>query len=148
MSMNKVTLLGRLSLEPELKEASSGSQTCQFSLATNESWTDKNGEKKDRVEYHRIVCWGPLALNCKQYLKKGDKALIEGSLHTRSWEDESGEKKFITEITANMVHFLSENSRFEIPAETKKTQSPAQKPLPPKSSQKPQSQYQNRTRPY
>ena len=146
MSMNKVTLLGRLSLDPELKEASSGSQTCQFSLATNESWTDKNGEKKDRVEYHRIVCWGSVATNCKQYLKKGDKALIEGSLHTRSWEDESGEKKFITEITANMVHFLSETSRSEIPAEPKREQAPVKKPYPSKTFSKPQSQYQNRQR--
>jgi len=107
MSVNKVILLGRLGQDPELKYTPSGAAVCNFSLATSESWTDKNsGQKQEKTEWHRIVVWGKLAELCNQYLSKGRQAFLEGKLQTRSWEDQSGNKKYTTEIVASTVQFI------------------------------------------
>ena len=106
MSINKVILLGRLGADPELKYTPSGKAVCAFTLATSESWTDKNNEKKERTEWNKIIVWDKLAELCSQYLKKGQQAFIEGSLQTRSWEDENGQKKYMTEVIAKTVQFL------------------------------------------
>ncbi len=106
MSVNKVIILGRLGQEPELKYTAGGSAVCNFSLATNESWTDRNGQKQERTEWHRIVVWGKLAELCNQYLSKGRQAYIEGKLATRSWEDKQGQKRYTTEINASTVQFI------------------------------------------
>ena len=111
MSVNKVILLGRLGQDPELKYTPSGAAVCNFSLATTESWTDKNsGQKQERTEWHRVVVWGKLAELCNQYLSKGKQAFVEGRLQTRSWEDDSGQKKYATEINATTVQFLGGQS--------------------------------------
>ena len=104
MSVNKVIILGRLGQDPELKYTPSGAAVCNFSLATSESWNDKNsGQKQEKTEWHRIVVWGKLAELCNQYLSKGKQAFVEGKLETRSWEDKEGKKRFTTEIKATTV---------------------------------------------
>ena len=109
MSVNKVILLGRLGQDPELKYTPSGAAVCNFSLATSESWTDKNsGQKQDKTEWHRIVVWGKLAELCNQYLAKGKQAFVEGKLQTRSW-DKDGTKMNTTEINASTVQFLGDS---------------------------------------
>ena len=79
---------------------------CNFSLATGDTWTDKNGQKQERTEWHRVVVWGKLAELCGQYLGKGRQAYIEGALQTRSWEGKDGQKRYTTEINAKTVQFL------------------------------------------
>ena len=107
MSVNKVILLGRLGQDPELKYTPAGASVCNFSLATSESWTDKNsGQKQERTEWHRVVVWGKLAELCNQYLSKGRQAFVEGRLQTRSWDDKDGNKRYTTEIMANTVQFI------------------------------------------
>lgn len=107
MSVNKVILLGRLGQNPELKYTPSGSSVCNFSLATSESWKDKNnGQKQEKTEWHRIVVWGKLAELCHQYLSKGRQVFVEGRLQTRSWDDKTGNKKYTTEILASTVQFI------------------------------------------
>ncbi len=105
MSVNKVLLIGRLGQDPELKYTPSGTPVCNFSLATSENWADKNGQKQERTEWHRVVVWGKLAELCNKYLAKGRQAYIEGSLQTRSWEKD-GQKKYTTEINAKTIQFL------------------------------------------
>ncbi len=112
MSINKVTLLGHLTLDPEMKDTATGNLGCLLNLATDESWSDKSGEKKARTEFHRVMVWGKLAESCGLYLKKGERALIEGSIHTRTWEDK-GVKKYITEIVASAVYFMGNNAKTE-----------------------------------
>ena len=106
MSVNKVIILGRLGQDPELKYTPGGAAVCNFSLATSENWTDKSGEKQERTEWHRIVVWGKLAELCNQYLSKGRQAFVEGKLQTRSWEDNNGQKRYTTEISATTVQFI------------------------------------------
>jgi single-strand DNA-binding protein len=106
MSVNKVILLGRLGQDPELKYTPGGSPVCNFSVATTEAWTDKQGQKQEKTEWHRIVVWGKLAELCNQYLAKGRQAFIEGRLQTRSWDDKDGNKRYTTEILANTVQFI------------------------------------------
>lgn len=119
--MNKVILLGRLGGDPELKYLNSGSAVANFTLATNESYTDKTGQKVQKAEWHRIVVFGKAAENCAQYLKKGSQALVEGKLQTRSWDDKQGQKRYITEIVAFNVQFLSKPSA-QTPSDESETQ--------------------------
>jgi single-strand DNA-binding protein len=106
MSVNKVILVGRLGQNPEVRYTPSGAAVANFSVATNESWTDKSGQKQERTEWHRIVVWGKLAELCNQYLSKGRQAYIEGRLQTREWNDKDGNKKYTTEVQAQTVQFL------------------------------------------
>jgi single-strand DNA-binding protein len=107
MSVNKVIILGRLGQDPELKNTPSGAAVCNFSMATSESWNDKNtGQKQEKTEWHRIVVWGKLAELCNQYLSKGRQCYVEGSLQTRSWDDEQGNKRYSTEVNARTVQFI------------------------------------------
>jgi len=106
MSVNKVILLGRLGQDPELKYTPGGAPVCNFSLATSEAWTDKQGQKQEKTEWHRVVVWGKLAELCNQYLAKGRQAFVEGRLQTRSWDDKDGNKRYTTEINAATVQFI------------------------------------------
>lgn len=106
-SVNKVILIGNLGAKPELKFLPSGQAVAEMRLATNESYTDKDKNKQEKVEWHSIVLWGKTAENCTQYLDKGRQVYVEGRLQTRTWDDKtSGEKKYKTEIVANVVQFL------------------------------------------
>ncbi len=106
MSVNKVILLGRLGQDPELKYTPGGAAVCNFSMATTEAWTDKQGQKQEKTEWHRIVVWGKLAELCNQYLAKGRQAFVEGRLQTRNWDDKDGTKRYTTEIMASTVQFI------------------------------------------
>lgn len=108
--INKVILVGRLGADPEVKTITGGNTVARLSVATSENWTDKQGEKQERVEWHRVVVWGKLAELCGKYLTKGRQAYIEGRIQTRSWEDDQGVKKYSTEIVANTVQFLGGSS--------------------------------------
>ena len=104
--VNKVILIGNLGKDPELRYTQSGQAVVNFSLATNESWTDKSGERVEKTEWHRIVAWAKTAALCAQYLSKGRTVYIEGKLQTRDWEDKEGVKRQTTEIVAATVQFL------------------------------------------
>lgn len=104
--INKVILIGNLGKDPELRYTPSGQPTASFSLATTERWTDKNGQRQERTEWHNIVAWGRLAELANQYLKKGRPVYIEGRITNRSWDDKDGNKKYRTEIVANQIQFL------------------------------------------
>lgn len=98
-SVNKVILVGNIGADPEIRSMQSGDEVCNLSIATSESWKDKNtGERKEKTEWHRVVVFNQgLVKVCKNYLKKGAKVYIEGQLETRSWEQD-GQKKYTTEI--------------------------------------------------
>ncbi len=109
-SVNKVILIGTLGKDPELKYTPQGTAVAKFSMATNESFKDKqSGEWKERTEWHNIVCWQRTAEVASEYLKKGRKVYIEGRLTTRSWDDkETGQKKYMTEVVANDLVLLGD----------------------------------------
>ncbi len=103
-SVNKVILIGNLGGDPELRHTGSNIPVVNFTVATNESWVNKDGVKEERTEWHRVVAWRRLAEICHEYLRMGTHVYIEGKLQTRSWEDQNGQKRFMTEIvTAEMV---------------------------------------------
>ena len=105
--INKVILVGRLGRDPEVKYTPSGVAVANFSIATSEEWKDKNtGEKQERTEWHRIVAWRRLGEICGEYLHKGKEIYIEGKLQTRSWDDRDGNKRYTTEIVANIMQML------------------------------------------
>jgi single-strand DNA-binding protein len=103
-SVNKVILLGNLGKDPETKYLNSGQAVCNFSIATTETW-DKDGQKQEKTEWHRIVAYAKLAENCGKYLAKGRQVYIEGKITTRSW-DKDGKTQYMTEIVANQVVFI------------------------------------------
>lgn len=105
-SVNKVILLGNLGRDPELRYTPGGQAVANFTLATNERYTTKDGEKQERTEWHRIVAWGRTGEICAQYLSKGRSVFVEGRLQTREWEDKEGGKRRTTEIVANNVQFV------------------------------------------
>ena len=113
MSVNKVILVGRLGQNPEVRYTPSGAAVANFSVATNESWTDKSGQKQERTEWHRVVVWGKLAELCNNYLQKGRQVYLEGRLQTRQWQDKDGQTKYTTEIQAQTVQFLGGNAGAE-----------------------------------
>ncbi len=106
-SVNKVILVGNLGAKPELKVLPSGQPVCEMRVATNEVFTDKQGQRQERTEWHRISAWGKMGENCAQYLDKGRQVYVEGRLQTRSWDDKNtGEKRYATDIVATNVQFL------------------------------------------
>ena len=107
--VNKVILVGTLGRDPESKTFPNGGSVCNFSIATSESWTDKNtGERKEQTEWHRIVLNNKLGEIAQQYLKKGSKVYIEGSLRTRQWTDQNGQERYSTEIRGDQMQMLGD----------------------------------------
>lgn len=104
--VNKVIVVGRLGTDPEVRTIGNGGTVTRLSVATSENWVDKEGQKQERTEWHRIVVWGRLAEICGKHLSKGRQVYVEGRLQTRSWEDQQGQKRYSTEIVANTVQFL------------------------------------------
>ena len=104
--VNKVILIGRLGSDPEVRYTNDGTPVATFSLATDEKWKDKNGQKVEKTEWHRIVAWRKLGEVCGEYLTKGKLIYIEGKLQTRQWEDKNGNKKYTTEVIANGMKML------------------------------------------
>lgn len=108
--VNKVILVGTLGKDPETKTFPNGGSLTQFSIATSDSWTDKNtGERKEQTEWHRIVLHNRLGEIAQQYLRKGSKVYIEGSLRTRQWTDQSGQERYTTEIRGEQMQMLDSN---------------------------------------
>lgn len=104
--VNKVILIGNLGADPEVRFTPGGQAVANFRIATSETWNDKNGQKQERTEWHRIVVWGKLAELCGEYLKKGRQCFVEGRLQTREWTDKENKKNYTTEVVANSVVFL------------------------------------------
>lgn len=104
LDLNKVMLIGNVTRDPEVRTTPSGVSVASFGIATNFSWKDQSGTQQKRAEFHNIVAWRKLAEIISQYVKKGSRLYIEGRLQTRSWDDQSGQKRFRTEIVAdNMI---------------------------------------------
>ena len=98
-SVNKVILVGNLGRDPEIRTMQSGDKLAQFSLATSETWNDRQtGERRERTEWHRVVIFGRLAEIAERFLRKGSKVYLEGSLQTRKWQDQSGQDRYTTEV--------------------------------------------------
>ncbi len=104
--VNKAILVGRLGADPEVRYTNSGTAVANFNMATSVNFTDKNGEKTEKTEWHRIVAFGRLGEICGEYLSKGKQVYIEGRLQTREWEDRDGNKKRTTEIVAGTMQML------------------------------------------
>ena len=104
--LNKVMIIGRLGRDPELRYTQSGSPVASLRIATDESYTDKDGQRVDRTEWHSVVVFQRSAENCNQYLRKGSLVYIEGKLTTRKWQDQNGQDRYTTEIRADRVQFL------------------------------------------
>jgi single-strand DNA-binding protein len=113
--VNKVILVGNLGANPEMRFTQGGQAVANLRLATTERWTDKNGQKQEATEWHRIVVWGKQAEIVGQYLTKGRQVYVEGSIRTRQWQDQQGQKRYTTEIVARNVQMLG--GRGERPAE-------------------------------
>jgi single-strand DNA-binding protein len=105
-SVNKVILLGNLTRDPELRYTENKKAVCTFGLATNRNWTTDTGEKREEIEFHRIVAWDKLAEVCSQYLKKGRKVYLEGRLQSRTYTGQDGIEKFSTEIVLDEMVML------------------------------------------
>ena len=106
-SVNKVILIGNLGKDPEIRTTPQGTSLARFSVATTTTWKDASGAKQERTEWHDVVAWERLAQICGEYLHKGKMVYVEGSLQTRSWEDQNGQKRYKTEVKANNVVMLS-----------------------------------------
>ena len=106
-SVNKAIVVGNLGADPEIRYTQSGAAVCNLRVATNEVWTDKEGTRNERPEWHRIVVFGKQAENCEKYLEKGRQVYVEGRIQTQEWEDRDGNTRYTTEIVATTVQFLS-----------------------------------------
>lgn len=128
--VNKVILIGNLGADPEVRYTKSGTPVSNFRIATNEEWRDKQtGEKRSRVEWHRIVTFGRLAEICGEFLHKGKQVYVEGRLQNRSWEDKDGNTRYATEIVAREMQMLSGPKR-TIDEETEQANTPVPENIP------------------
>lgn len=109
MYLNKAMIFGNLTRDPELRALPNGTQVCQFSLATNRVYNDRDGKRQESTDFHNVVVFGKQAENTAKYLNKGSSAYVEGRLQTRSW-DKDGQKQYRTEIVADRVQFGPKNS--------------------------------------
>lgn len=110
MSVNKVILVGNVGKEPETRHLENGTPVCSFSLATNETYTNKNGERVTNTEWHNITLWRGLAETAQKYVKKGSQLYIEGRIRSRSWDDKDGNKRYTTEIVGDTMKLLGRKS--------------------------------------
>ncbi len=108
--VNKVILVGRLGADPEIRYTPDGTMVTNLSVATNEQWKDKDGERQQRTEWHRVVTFRRLAEICGNYLSKGSLVYLEGRIQTRSWDDKDGNKRYTTEIIASNMQMLDRKS--------------------------------------
>jgi len=117
--VNKAILIGRLGKDPDVRTLESGATVANFTMATSETYKDKTtGDRKEVTEWHNIVVWGKQAESCGQYLSKGRQVYVEGSIRTRSYDDKSGNKRYITEIVAQRIQFLGGGGGTRLPQQT------------------------------
>jgi single-strand DNA-binding protein len=136
--VNKVILLGRLGSDPEVRSFPSGGKVVSFSVATSENYTNKNGEKVEQTEWHRIELWDNLANIAEQYLKKGDMVYIEGKIRTEKWTDKEGIERYTTKIRGNSMQLVGgkgrdveENEAVSSSSSNNYAPKPAPIPMPP-----------------
>ncbi|MGQ9496355.1 MAG: single-stranded DNA-binding protein [Thermoanaerobaculaceae bacterium] len=127
MSVNKVILVGNVGREVELRHTPAGVAVARFSVATNERWKDKNGQRQEHTEWHTVVVWGRLAEFCQQYITKGRQVYVEGSLRTRTYDDERGNRRYFTEIRAQAIQLLGRRE------EASEAAAPEEEGFPPES---------------
>ena len=117
--VNKVIIVGRLGNEPEMRAMPNGEAVANISIATSESWTDKNtGERREVTEWHRVVFYRRQAEVCGEYLHKGSQVYIEGRLKTRKWQDQNGQDRYITEIQGDVLQMLGDPKSMQVSAQT------------------------------
>ena len=104
-SLNRVLIMGNLGQDPELRYTQNQTPVVTLNIATTESW-NRDGQKQEQTEWHRVIVWNKQAENCAKYLAKGRSVFVEGKLQTRSWDDKNGQKRYTTEIVASSVQFL------------------------------------------
>ena len=104
--VNKVILLGNLGADPELKHTQAGQAVCSLRIATSETYKDRDGNKQERTEWHKVIVWGPQGENVAKFCKKGKQIYLEGRLQTRKWQDKDGKDQYTTEVVADNVKFL------------------------------------------
>jgi single-strand DNA-binding protein len=109
-SVNKVILVGNLGKDPEVRYMPSGDAITNITMATTDSWKDKNGEKQEKTEWHKVAFFGKLAEIAGEYLKKGSQVYVEGRLQTRKWQDKEGQDRYTTEIVADRMQMLGSRS--------------------------------------
>ena len=114
-SVNKVILIGNLGADPEVRYTQGGEPVCELRIATSEQWTDKQGQKQERTEWHSISVWGKTAELCAQYLAKGRSVYVEGSLRTREYTDKEGVNRKVWEVKAEKVTFLGGGGERTVP---------------------------------
>jgi len=105
-TVNKAIIIGRLGADPEIRYTPAGSTVANFNVATNRVWKDKDGNSKEETTWLRVVAWNRLAEIVKEYVKKGHRIYVEGRIQTRSWEDQNGQTRYMTEIVANQIQML------------------------------------------
>lgn len=125
MDLNRAQLIGNITRDPELRSTASGQSVCTFGVATNMQWTDPQGQKQQRAEFHNIVAWGKLADICKQYLGKGRRIFAEGRLQTRDWEGQDGQKRRTTEIILDNMIMLDRGDAPRAPSAIPTTAPPS-----------------------
>ena len=108
---NNIDLVGNLTRDPELRYTPGGAAVATLNLATTEVWNDKQGQKQEKTEWHRIVLWGKQAESLQEYLTKGKQIYVEGRLQTRQWDDKDGNKRYTTEVKADRITLLGGGSR-------------------------------------
>ena len=128
--LNKVQIIGRLGKPVEIKYSQAGNAIASFSVATDESYTDKNGQRQEATEWHNIVAFGKTADICGKYLDKGSLVYVEGKLRTRKWQDRDGRDRYVTEIHADNVRFLERKQEQAPPQERAVTSRPQRAPQP------------------
>lgn len=132
MSLNRVTIIGHLGQDPEIRHLASGQAVGRFSVATDEPYTDKEGKRQERTEWHQVVVFGRMAETCEKYLARGRQVYVEGRLRTREYEAKNnGGKRQRTEIIANRVQFLG------TPPSDAKVATAVEEPVPPADSEVP-----------
>lgn len=110
MSFNKVLLIGNVGRDPEVRHLESGVAVASFTLATTERYKDRNGVMQDQTEWHNVVCWRNLAELSEKYISKGSQIFVEGKIRTRSWSDQTGQKRYTTEIVADNIRLLGKRA--------------------------------------
>ncbi|OGG01944.1 hypothetical protein A2Z33_01395 [Candidatus Gottesmanbacteria bacterium RBG_16_52_11] len=133
-SLNKVTLIGNLTRDPELRYTPTGAAVCTIGLATNRTWTTESGEKKEETEFHRVVAWNKLAELCSQLLTKGRKIYVEGRLRTNTWQTADGAQRSTTEVVIEDMILLDSKRAVETAGEPPPVQPPPVQPPKPKKA--------------
>ncbi|PIT91682.1 single-stranded DNA-binding protein [Candidatus Jorgensenbacteria bacterium CG10_big_fil_rev_8_21_14_0_10_54_38] len=117
MNLNKVFLIGRLTADPQLRNTTTGQSVASFSIATNRTWTNKQGERQEDVQFHNVVVWGRQAEIANQFLRKGSTAMIEGRLQNRTWQDKQGQNRTTTEVVCERIQLGPRAAGAGLPAQ-------------------------------